>query len=724
MDSMDNSKTQRIRLLMVEDDLVDRMAFERLVKQESLPYDYTCVGSVAEGIQALERSAFDVIVTDYRLGDGTAFDFMVAVNSDTPVVLVTGAGGEEVAVQAMKRGASDYLIKDVDGNYLKTLPLTVGNTIKAKKTELELARYHAELEMLVKERTEQLEDKNKELVTEIEERRKADEALTLAHGELKRAHDKLEIRVERRTYELRRSNEQLLQEIGERRKIEESLRKSMETTEAVLNATTDSVCLLDSEGKFLSLNEPAAQRAEAPIGSLLGRSYFATIPPELVNLRKARFNEVLNKGTAVRFEDSTRGRVMDTSIHPVFDALGSVDRVAVFTREVTEQKKAQELIVQKQRVAALGEMAGGVAHNFNNLLQIIVGACGAAQIELEFGDVKAAKATLGKVVDSAQAGSQTVKQLQDFAGVRTEDPSLDGRVFDLSDVVSRAIDMTRPLRASASRKGGRYDVKKDLAPACIVKGKQNELFEVVVNLIKNSVEAMPTGGWIMITTRLDREHVVLTISDNGPGISKEHSSKVFEPFWTTKGLKGTGMGLSTAMGVVTRHEGSIQIDHTAQQGAKFIIRLPKAVEDDKARHSPILSSMDFKAKILLLVHLRAVITELEVGLRQYGHDVFKASSGWEGLELYKKEGAEIIICDLGMRDLNGWQISRAIKDLCAKREVPKPPFVLRAGGMEMLGDDPRIEECGVDRIIARTLDLPGNLKLVRELVMAYREESR
>jgi signal transduction histidine kinase/CheY-like chemotaxis protein len=442
----------------------------------------------------------------------------------------------------------------------------------------------------------------------------------------------------------------------------------------------------------------------------------------LVNLRKARFNEALNKGAVVRFEDSSRGRVMDTSIHPVSDALGRVERVAVFTREVTEQKKAQELVVQKQRVAALGEMAGGVAHNFNNLLQIIVGACGTAQIELEFGDVKGAMSTLGKVVDSAQTGSQTVKQLQDFAGVRTEDPSLDGRVFDLTEVVSRAIDMTKPLRDAGKRKGVKYDLITRLSPGCMVKGKQNELFEVTVNLIKNSLEAMPGGGVIEMETGSDSDAVTLSIKDNGPGISQEHSAKIFEPFWTTKGLKGTGMGLSTAMGVVTRHEGSIEVETDLKKGARFIVRLPQARRDDTGNYATTAPSMEFKAKILLLVHLRAVITELEVGLRQYGHEVFKAPSGWEGLELFKKKGAEVIICDLGIRDLNGWQISRAVKDLCKRREIRKPPFVLRASGMEALEDDPRIEECGVDRIIARNLDLPGMLRLVRELVMEYRAQ--
>jgi len=182
---MDNKK---VKILVVDDDKVDQMAFERFANEEKLPYDYIIAGSVKEAKQVLEREKFDAVLLDYMLGDGTAFDLFDKVK-ESPFIIVTGTADYEIAVQAMKSGAYDYLIKDNEGNHLKTLPVTVENAIKRKRAEEELIKYRKHLEELVKERTTELQ-------AEIAERKKAEKAL-------KEAHDKLEKRVDERTNELK-----------------------------------------------------------------------------------------------------------------------------------------------------------------------------------------------------------------------------------------------------------------------------------------------------------------------------------------------------------------------------------------------------------------------------------------------------------------------------------------------------------------------------------------
>ncbi len=167
---------KKVKILLIEDDKIDQMAFERLVKREDLPYDYQIAGSVSEARAILAAERFEAVLMDYMLGDGTAFDLFGEAR-DAPIVMMTGSGDEAVAVQAMKAGAYDYLVKDPDGNYLTTLAVTVERAISRRLAEEELKRYRERLEELVAERTAELTRANEELVAEIIMRKRAEEEL-------------------------------------------------------------------------------------------------------------------------------------------------------------------------------------------------------------------------------------------------------------------------------------------------------------------------------------------------------------------------------------------------------------------------------------------------------------------------------------------------------------------------------------------------------------------
>jgi two-component system phosphate regulon sensor histidine kinase PhoR len=158
-----NIKEERYSVLLVEDDEVDQMAFKMAVKKDNLPYDYAAAASVAEAADLLKSMTFDIVIVDYKLSDGTAFDVFDIIG-DTPRIFITGAGDQEVAIKAMKAGAYDYLVKDHSRNYLKILPGVIKNAINHKRNEDKLKEYHSSLEKLVKERTEQLA-KEKELLS-------------------------------------------------------------------------------------------------------------------------------------------------------------------------------------------------------------------------------------------------------------------------------------------------------------------------------------------------------------------------------------------------------------------------------------------------------------------------------------------------------------------------------------------------------------------------------
>lgn len=159
-----------IKVLLVEDDLTDQMSFKRFVKHEHLPYAFDIAGSVAEAIEALQQNEYDVILADHALGDGTAFDLFAFIPDSTSVIFVTGSGAEDIAVRALKMGASDYLSKDLNGQYLKLIPITINHVLKAKSAERELDEHRHRLENLVAERTTELRQ-------EIGERQQAEEQL-------------------------------------------------------------------------------------------------------------------------------------------------------------------------------------------------------------------------------------------------------------------------------------------------------------------------------------------------------------------------------------------------------------------------------------------------------------------------------------------------------------------------------------------------------------------
>ncbi|MBN2008775.1 SpoIIE family protein phosphatase [candidate division KSB1 bacterium] len=195
------------RILFVDDDIVERMNFERVARDEAFPFEFVLASSVKEADKLLELQQFDAIITDYQLGDGTAFDLFNYVQQ-TPFIVVTGTGNQEIAVNAMKQGAYDYLIKDSESNHLKTLTMTVENAINRKLAEEELLRYREHLEELVQSRT-------MALLKEIDERKRAENAL-------RELNEQLEYKVSERTENLRSINQRLSKSLQILREDEEA----------------------------------------------------------------------------------------------------------------------------------------------------------------------------------------------------------------------------------------------------------------------------------------------------------------------------------------------------------------------------------------------------------------------------------------------------------------------------------------------------------------------
>ncbi len=509
----------------------------------------------------------------------------------------------------------------------------------------------------------------------------------------------------------------IVEDITKRRGAEEILRRSKETVEALLNATSDVAFLADTEGRFLAVNETLASKYGKRVEDLMGSSIFALLPPERVAMRREYFRQAVQTGRAVRFEDENAARILDNNVYPVFGPDGKVESVAVFARDVTEQKKAQELFLQTERIKAVGEMSGGVAHNFNNLLQVVMGSAQMALTHLELGNASEIKRNLDQIVESSRFGAETVKRLQDFAKLRSQEAVADGRIFDLSAIASQAIEITRPWwKTNAEKEGFKISLNRKLTPGCFLRGKESEIFEVAVNLIKNAVEALPHGGEIGIRTFMEGDRVVFRVEDDGTGITPENLGRIFEPFWTTKGLKGTGMGLASSYGIVRGHEGDISVESREGRGSTFTVHLPAARKPAWPR--PGLRSrrpVEFKPRILVIDDVEPLVALLKEALADYGEIVFTASSGKSGVGLFKRNPVDLVICDLGMEGMNGWQVGEAIKAFAEEKGIPKPLFILLTGWGGQVHQQRNISASGVDAIVEKPVDIPALLAVVQEL---------
>ena len=377
------------------------------------------------------------------------------------------------------------------------------------------------------------------------------------------------------------------------------------------------------------------------------------------------------------------------------------------TRAFGELAAAQDQLVRTEKLRALGEMASGVAHDFNNLLASILGR---AQLLLRRVQDPQQQKWLHVIERSALDGAQTVKRLQDFTRIRRDQPLLP---LDLSDVVRDALEITQSRwREEPLSRGLTIDVHTALSPVPHILGDAAELREVFTNLILNAVDAMPEGGALTLGTALVDGQVVATVTDTGMGIPAAVRDRIFDPFFTTKGPQGTGLGLSMTYGIVSRHGGAITVDSAEQRGTTFRLAFPPAVGETTvaAVRAPAAESAPGRSVRCLVVDdepsVRTVLADI---LAAAGHQVVDLEDGAEAIARFRAEPFDLVLTDLAMPRVSGWQVARAVK-----HAAPTVPVFLVTGfGVELTADERRAN--GVDGVLVKPLQIQEILDAVAEV---------
>lgn len=381
--------------------------------------------------------------------------------------------------------------------------------------------------------------------------------------------------------------------------------------------------------------------------------------------------------------------------------------------DISGRKEEEALAISKEKRKALEETAGGIAHNFNNILQVILSGAQLIKSDISAGNLSEVSEVLELILKNCRIGAQIVKRLGVFAGTIQDYARLNYELFDLADAAGSALAYIEDWRAkSYSGPGTLIKLHTDIENDLYVWGSKNEMSRVISVLIKNAFEAIQSTGNISLAARSDADTAILEVSDSGVGVKQDHQDKIFTPFFSTKTSVGSGLGLSVAMKIVEDHGGRITFRSSETQGSVFRIQLPKACPVFDANIVSASQMTLGTKKILLIDDDKTVLNFLRKRIKRLGYDVYDADSAFEGLRKFKDEPVDVIVCDLALPGMNGLGIAKEIKQICLANDIVKPLFIILTGwNVDNLEKD-KFSEFGIDEILQKPVDISRIISII------------
>jgi two-component system cell cycle sensor histidine kinase/response regulator CckA len=591
-----------IHILHLEDDPLDRELVQVKLKESGLSCRFTEVRARNEFENAFKRGSFDIILADYRLPafDGlSALELVLERYPDIPFIFVSGTIGEEAAIEALTKGAADYVLK----RKLTRLGPAVLRALREARN-----RY---------------------------QRRQAEQALVQSEGMLR----------------------------------------------TILDSLDQGFIVIDREYRILTANRAFCNMVDLTEDNMIGRLCHEishqSIRTCFASCQECPVQHTFESGlvhTALHTHSDSSGthRYVELKSYPIFDASGTVITAIETRHDVTEKHKMQEQLVQSQKMESVARLAGGVAHDFNNMLSVIIG-----HTELALDHLKTDQplyTDLKKILKAAERSAGLTRQLLAFARKQTVEP----RVLDLNQTVAVILKMLRPLI------GEDIDlVWRPAAALAPVKMDSSQVDQILANLCVNARDAIAGVGRIRIETAMAAlgpgsskhpdfipgEYVMLTIRDDGCGIDPQNLDNIFNPFYTTKEMgRGTGLGLPTVCDIVRQNGGFIDVDSNPGQGATFRICLPLHTAKTVAtqQRTPAAPARGEHETILLVEDEESILDMTKLMLEKLGYQVLPAATSIEAMRLAKVHGGTIrlLIVDVIMPEMNGRELANQLTAQC------------------------------------------------------------
>jgi|GEM_PF-4319841 len=542
---------------------------------------------------------------------------------------------------------------------------------------------------------------------------------------IKNYNERLLSHIEEQTEELKKANGELKEEIRIREESETALRESEKKYRDLFEKSSDHLYVHDLEGNLIRSNLAFKTECGYDEEDLHFRNIRDLIPARYRDKFDEYLKRIIEKGydedIMILMTKDGRELVVEYKNSLIRDAEGNPVAVRGAGRDISERIKAEEQkhrlemqLMRMQRMEAIGTLAGGIAHNFNNLLMGILGNASLAALENDSNHQ--IQRNLENIKTLVESGSRLTRQLLEYSKGGTNEV--------------QPLDMSLLVRKTAEAFGGtRKDIHihYELDDACSIDADRGQIEQVLLNLFVNAADAMPSGGELFLETKIvshlelaDKpfkakpgEYVRLRFRDTGTGMDEETLEHVFEPFFTTKGMvKGTGLGLASVYGIVKAHGGHIEAKSRKGEGASFVIHLPVS-EVKIVQKTPESQEIVYGKETILLVDDEKLILETSERLLCYlGYSVIKAHGGREAIEIFSagRDRIDLVILDLVMPEIGGELVFDALV------KIKKDVKVILSSGYTIDGKAQELMDCGCKGFIQKPFDIKDLSLKVREVL--------